>query len=409
MTSGMTNTRRAREAGIMIGQLDAGPLDAITDVAGVRVGHATLISGDGPLVVGQGPVRTGVTVILPRAEHAWDAPVFAGCHTLNGAGEMTGLEWLREAGTLSSPIAITNTHSLGVVRDALISYEAETRAAGGDAGHWWSLPVVGETYDGLLNDINGMHVRPEHVRRALAVAASGPVAEGNVGGGTGMTCFGFKGGIGTASRVATIEGVRVAVGALVQANFGRRERLRIDGVPVGEAIPVSEVPRPGLPTQSAGSSSSEPASGGPAGPNGATLPPPGAGSIIAVLATDAPLLPHQCTRLAQRAGLGVARVGGGEGNTSGDIFLAFSTGNHGVPTEHGSGLPLRAGVEMLANVYIADLLAAAIEATEAAIVNALLAAETMVGRDGIVAHGLDLGRLLDVLAHYGRPARPDVR
>jgi D-aminopeptidase len=380
---------RAREAGIRIGLLEPGPLDAITDVPGVRVGHETLIAGEGPLVVGTGPVRTGVTVILPRAEHAWDAPLFAGCHTLNGAGEMTGLEWLREAGTLSGPIAITNTHSVGVVRDALIGYEAEARAAGGDSGHWWSLPVVAETYDGILNDINGMHVTAEHVRRALATASAGPVAEGNVGGGTGMICFGFKGGIGTASRVVGRQAGGYTVGALVQANFGRRERLRIDGVPVGEAIPTSEVPRPGQSRES---------SAPPLPP----VPPPGAGSIIAILATDAPLLPHQCDRLAQRAGLGVARTGGGDGNTSGDIFLAFATGNAGVPPEHGANIPLKTGVEMLANDYVTDLLTAAIEATEAAIVNALLAAETMVGRDGIVAYGLDHGRLLEVLARYGR-------
>ncbi|MFN8634701.1 MAG: P1 family peptidase [Chloroflexota bacterium] len=381
---------RAREAGIRIGLLEPGPLDAITDVAGVRVGHETLIAGDGPLVVGSGPVRTGVTVILPRAEHAWDAPVFAGCHTLNGAGEMTGLEWLRECGTLNGPIAITNTHSVGVVRDALIQYEGEIRAARGETGHWWSLPVVAETYDGTLNDVNGMHVRPEHVRRALAAASGGPVAEGNVGGGTGMICYGFKGGIGTASRVASRAAGGFTVGALVQANFGRRERLRIDGVPVGEAIPTSEVPRPGQDSR----------------PGVTAAAPPGAGSIIAVLATDAPLLPHQCTRLAQRAGLGVARTGGGDGNTSGDIFLAFSTGNAGVPPEHGADIPLTATVKLLANVHIAELLSAAIEATEAAIVNALLAAETMVGRDGIVAHRLNHARLREVLARYGRPARP---
>jgi D-aminopeptidase len=383
---------RAREAGIKIGLLEPGLLDAITDVAGVRVGHETLISGDGPLVVGRGPVRTGVTVILPRDEDPWDAPVFAGCHTLNGAGEMTGLEWLREAGTLSSPVAITNTHSVGVVRDALIGYEAERRAVTGEHRHWWSLPVVAETYDGTLNDINGMHVRPEHVRRALAAAASGPVAEGNVGGGTGMVCYGFKGGIGTASRRVPDDVGGFMVGALVQANFGRRERLRIDGVPVGEMIPVSEVPRPGMARQS-----------GRSGPSAAPQLPPGAGSIIVILATDAPLLPHQCHRLAQRAGLGVARTGGGEGNTSGDIFLAFSTGNRGVPPEHGSGLPLRTSIEMLPNVYISDLLAAAVEATEAAIVNALLAADTMVGRDGNTAYRLEHARLFEIMARYGRP------
>lgn len=378
---------RAREAVIRIGHLEPGPLDAITDVPGVRVGHETLISGDGPLVVGKGPVRTGVTVILPRGEHAWDIPVFAGCHTLNGAGEMTGLEWLRESGTLAGPVAITNTHSVGVVRDTLVRYEVEHRAARGEAGHWWSLPVVGETYDGGLNDINGMHVTAEHVRSALASASAGPVAEGNVGGGTGMVCFGFKGGIGAASRVVTGQLGRYTVGALVQANFGRRDLLRIDGVPVGQEIPTTQVPRPGQQLD----------------PARTAVTPPDAGSIIAILATDAPLLPHQCDRLAQRAGLGVARVGGGDGNGSGDIFLAFSTGNTALPPEHGSNVPVRTQVTMLANAHLSDLFAAAIEATEAAIVNALLAAETMVGRDGNVAYRLDHARLLDILARYGRP------
>jgi len=276
------------------------------------------------------------------------------------------------------------------VRDALVSHEAEQRAARGETGHWWSLPVVGETYDGGLNDINGMHVRAEHVQKTLASASTGPVAEGNVGGGTGMVCFGFKGGIGTASRVVTGAAGSYTVGALVQANFGRREQLRIDGAPVGQEIPTSEVPRPGQhvdPTID---------------PTVAAMAPPGAGSIIVILATDAPLLPHQCDRLAQRAGLGVARVGGGDGNSSGDIFLAFSTGNPALPPEHGANVPTHAQVTMLANAHISDLLTAAIEATEAAIVNALLAAETMVGRDGNVAHRLDHALLFGILRRYGR-------
>ncbi len=232
---------RTRDLGISIGLGRPGPLNAITDVAGVRVGHATIIEGDGPLVVGQGPVRTGVTVVVPRGPDDWREPVFAGCHRLNGNGELTGLEWVRESGKLTTPIAITNTHSVGVVRDALVAASvehAEPRAT------WWSLPVVGETYDGLLNDINGFHVRPEHLRAALDSATGGPVAEGNVGGGTGMVCHEFKGGIGTASRVVPADRGGHTVGVLVQANYGKRAWLRVDGVPVGAEIGVDEVPSP---------------------------------------------------------------------------------------------------------------------------------------------------------------------
>ena len=238
---------RTRDLGIAIGLGRPGPLNAITDVAGVRVGHATIIEGDGPLVVGQGPVRTGVTVVVPRGPDDWREPVFAGCHRLNGNGELTGLEWVRESGKLTTPIAITNTHSVGVVRDALVAASVEhtePRAA------WWSLPVVGETYDGLLNDINGFHVRPEHLRAALDSATGGPVAEGNVGGGTGMVCHEFKGGIGTASRVVPADRGGHTVGVLVQANYGKRAWLRVDGVPVGAEIGDDEVPsavRPGPP------------------------------------------------------------------------------------------------------------------------------------------------------------------
>jgi D-aminopeptidase len=219
---------RARDLGVEVGTGVPGPGDAITDVAGVRVGHATLIEGDGPLQVGRGPVRTGVTVILPHDGNVWDEPVFAGCHRLNGNGELTGLEWVRESGMLTSPIALTNTHSVGVVRDGLIAHEVATRDP---REIMWGLPVVGETWDGVLNDINGFHVKAAHVGRALAAAAAGPVAEGSVGGGTGMISYGFKGGIGTASRVLPPERGGFTVGVLVQANHGRRERFAVNGVP----------------------------------------------------------------------------------------------------------------------------------------------------------------------------------
>jgi D-aminopeptidase len=364
---------RARDLGIAIGALPPGPLNAITDVAGVRVGHATLIRGDGPLLVGEGPVRTGVTVVVPHEGHAWAEPVFAGAHRLNGNGELTGLEWVRESGMLHSPIGLTNTHSVGVVRDALVSAEAAQRAPGRE---FWSLPVVGETWDGVLNDINGMHVRLEHVLQALEDADGGPVAEGNVGGGTGMICHGFKGGIGTSSRVVPREAGGWTVGVLIQANQGSRERLRVDGHPVGALIPTSEVPSPGAFD--------------------------GAGSIIIVVATDSPLLPGQCERLAQRAGLGVARAGGLGENFSGDLFLCFATGNRGLPpNEYVDEAPFSVPVAMVANRWIGHLFEAVVEATEEAIVNALLAAETMTGRDGLTAYALDRDRLRAAL---DRPA-----
>jgi D-aminopeptidase len=364
---------RARDLGIVIGELPTGPLNAITDVPGVRVGHTTLISGDGPLAVGKGPIRTGVTVILPHDGDPGREPVFAGSHTLNGNGEMTGLEWVRESGMLTTPIGLTNTHSVGVVRDALIAASGAGRPGGG----LWSLPVVAETWDGYLNDVDGQHVRAEHVVAALAAAAGGPVAEGNVGGGTGMKAFGFKAGIGTASRQVGAEHGGWTVGVLVQANHGRRIHLRVDGVPVGREITGAEVPGPDVPA-------------------------PAAGSIIAVVATDAPLLPHQCRRLAQRASLGVARGGGGGENDSGDIFLAFATGNRGLRAEGDVRAPLTFGVKMLNDDQIDELFWAAIEATEEAILNSMVAAETMVGRDGITFHALPHDRLVEVMRRYGR-------
>ncbi|HET9522446.1 MAG TPA: P1 family peptidase, partial [Candidatus Limnocylindrales bacterium] len=287
---------RARDLGIVIGRGRTGPNNAITDVAGVRVGHATIIRGDGPLVVGQGPVRTGVTMVVPHDGDVFTRPVYAGSHRLNGNGELTGLEWIREAGLLTGPIGITNTHSVGVVHDGIIRNAVRALPFGTS---FWALPVAGETWDGLLNDIDGFHVTMDHVDEALAAATGGAVAEGNVGGGTGMVCHEFKGGIGTASRVTDAATGGWTVGVLVQANYGRRNWLRVDGVPVGEAIPASEVPTPYDP---------EDDDMPPASLAGA--PPPGSGSIIVVVATDAPLLPHQCERLAQRAGLGIARMGG---------------------------------------------------------------------------------------------------
>jgi D-aminopeptidase len=344
----------------------------------VAVGHTTLVRGAGQLVVGQGPVRTGVTVVCPRGA-AVREPVFAGCHRLNGNGELTGLEWVRESGLLTTPVAITNTHSVGVVRDALVAASVQ----GDDAS--WSLPVVGETYDGLLNDMNGFHVTGAHLQEALTTARGGPVGEGSVGGGTGMICHEFKGGIGTASRVIRADAGGHTVGVLVQANYGRRSWLRIDGVRVGEAIPTSEVPSPFEDRRS--------------------MPAPGSGSIIVVVATDAPLLPHQCERLAQRAGLGIARVGGTGGHTSGDLFIAFSTGNR-LPVGTGEDFdPVGLGtyeVRVVGDIVIDALFDAVIEATEEAIVNALVAATTVVGRDGITAHAIPHDRLAEVMRAAGR-------
>ncbi len=375
---------RARELGIEIGTGRPGPGNAITDVAGVRVGCATLIAGDGRLDVGRGPVRTGVTVVVPRDEEISEHPLLAGCHRLNGNGELTGLEWVRESGLLTSPIALTNSHSVGVVRDALVRREIEARAPG---ALFWSLPVVGETWDGCLNDVNGQHVRAEHVAAALAAAGDGPVPEGNVGGGTGMVCHEFKGGTGTASRVIEAGDRRYTVGVLVQANHGERPGFTVNGAPVGRVLHEGVVPAPILPEEALAA---------------------GAGSIIAVVATDAPLIPTQLARLAQRAGLGVASLGAWASNYSGDLFLAFSTANRDLPPmSYGSGGPPVVALEMLSLCVIDPLLEAVVEATAEAIVNAMLQAETMTGRDGVTAHALDGAALVEVLERYGRrTARP---
>jgi D-aminopeptidase len=368
---------RYRDLGLTVGRLPPGPLNAITDVAGVTVGMTTLVDGQGPLRIGEGPIRTGVTAIIPHPGIA-ESLLFAGCHTLNGNGEMTGLEWVRGSGCLTTPVAITNTHSVGVVRDALVGYEVRGRPRG---PAFWSLPVVGETYDGTLNDIDGMHVRPEHLFAALDGATGGPVAEGNVGGGTGMICHDFKGGTGTASRVVG-EG-RWIVAALVQANYGDRERLMVDGVHVGEEIPIDEVPS--------------------AWDDADRVDATAGGSIIVVIATDAPLLPHQLDRVAQRAGLGIARAGGAGSNSSGDIFLAFSTAAAGrIPSEKARPGSTLIAVEMVPNDFITPLFWGAIEATEEAILNALVAADTMVGRDGITAHALPHDRLVEIMSKHGR-------
>jgi D-aminopeptidase len=324
-------------------------------------------------------VRTGVTVIRPRPGSAREDPLFAGCHRLNGNGDMTGLEWIRESGVLTTPVALTNTHSLGVVRDALIAAEVEETA--GEGAVYWCMPVVGETYDGTLNDIDGMHVTAAHVRDALA-SAQETVAEGSVGGGTGMICHEFKGGIGTASRRLAAEDGGFTVGALVQANHGRRAQLRVDGAPVGRVLGTDRVPSP----------------------YDATPEAAGSGSIVAILATDAPLLPHQCERLAQRAGIGIARAGGGMEDSSGDLFLAFATGNHGIPrADYGRPAPLSVDVRMLPDARMTALFEAAAEAAEESVLNALLAAGTMTGRDGRTAHGLEGDLLLAALQELRRP------
>jgi D-aminopeptidase len=345
---------------VVIGEHPTGPNNAITDVAGVRVGHTTLDE------VGPPAVHTGVTVVIPH-DDIWAEPVFAGSHRLNGSGELTGLEWIRESGELTSAIGLTNTHSLGVVRDALVSAQVQARGE----GLYWSLPVVGETYDGLLNDINGHHVGAEHVAAALAGACGGPVAEGNVGGGTGMICHGFKGGIGTSSRVTDTATGRYTVGVLVQANHGRRERFRVNGIGVGELIGPETTPLPEIPPRYEA----------------------GSGSIIVIVATDAPLLPHQCTRLAQRSAIAVGRLGGSGEQYSGDLMLAFSTGNRGIPPyawdEDPDTLRPEVPLRMVAPQLMTRLFDLTIEATEEAIVNALIAATTLTGHTGATAHALD--------------------
>jgi D-aminopeptidase len=362
---------RARDLGVPFDGTP-GPFNAITDVSGVAVGHTTLISGEGKLQIGKGPVRTGVTAILPRGKDSMSNPVFAGWWSLNGNGEMTGTTWVEESGFLEGPVMITNTHSVGVVRDAVIQW----RVAHGQpdpTGYWWSLPVVAETWDGWLNDINGFHVKPEHAFHAIDSAKSGPVEEGNVGGGTGMVCNGYKGGIGTASRSLSAKEGGYTVGVLVQCNYGSRMNLRIAGVPVGREI-LSEDPYAFMPSDIADR-----------------------GSIIVVVATDAPLVAHQLKRLARRVSLGLGRNGSISGNGSGDIFIAFSTANSGAAaTDHVVDL------KMLPNDMIEPVFAATVQATEEAIINAMVAAETMIGIENHKVIALPHDQLRAVLKKYNR-------
>lgn len=364
---------RARDLGIPFdGQ--TGPLNAITDVAGVTVGHTTIIKGEGPLEVGQGPVRTGVTAILPLGNETLHTPVFAGIHVLNGNGEMTGAAWVEESGFLEGPVMITNTHSVGAVHEATIAWRV-SKDGPDSTGYWWSLPVVAETWDGYLNDINGFHVKKEHVFAALENARPGPVPEGNVGGGTGMVCYEFKGGIGTASRRLKKSRGGYTVGALIQANFGRREELLVAGVPVGREIMDNL-------TKSR--------------PDNDELPPDN-GSAIIVIATDAPLLPHQLKRLARRATHGLARTGTITGNGSGDIFIAFSTATPDFNSESGVGQ-----AELLSNDNLDPLFAATVQAVEEAVINVLIAAQTMTGRDNHKATALPHDKLQNILLEHNR-------
>ncbi len=360
---------RARDLGVPFDGRP-GPLNAITDVAGVEVGHVTLISGSGKLEVGQGPVRTGVTAILPRGKQNAD-PVFAGWFAQNGNGEMTGTTWIEESGFLEGPVMITNTHSVGVVRDGVIAWQARS----GKMFQRFSLPLVAETFDGYLNDVNGFHVKQEHAIAAIEKAAGGPVAEGNVGGGTGMICMQFKGGVGTSSRVVPFGDTAYTVGVQVQANYGRRDQLLIAGAPVGKEISEGIPRRAGLYR-----SDQE------------------AGSIIVIVATDAPLLAHQLKRLARRVTMGLARTGSTAGNSSGDIFLAFSTANAKV-----ASTPL-ADLKMVANDKLDPLFEATVQATEEAIINALAAADTISGVDGRTVIALPHDRLKEVLRKYNRLA-----
>lgn len=370
LTLSAASKPRARDLGVPFDGTP-GAWNAITDVHGVEVGHTTLISGNGALKVGEGPVRTGVTVVLPRGKRSKD-PVFAGWFSLNGNGEMTGTTWVEESGFMDGPMAITNTHSVGVVRDAIIDWQAKHSLLRGA----FALPVVAETNDGWLNDINGFHVKPEHVFQALESAASGPVPEGNVGGGTGMHCYDFKGGIGTASRQLPAAAGGYTVGVLVQANFGLRRHLMVAGAPVGKELTCEKIPCRSV---------------------AAAAPPGREGSIIIVAATDAPLLAHQLKRMARRTALGIARTGSVSGNGSGDIFIAFSTANPGAD----NASPV-ASLQMLSNGRIDDLFEATVFATEEAVINAMVAAETMVGRDNHRTIALPHDELKQVLRKYGR-------
>jgi len=366
-TAAAQNGPRARDLGVPFDGTP-GQLNAITDVKGVEVGQTTLISGSGPLKVGVGPVRTGVTAILPRGHNFKDS-VFAAWFTLNGNGEMTGTTWVEDSGFLDGPVMITNTHSVGVVRDAVIAWRVKN-APPDDDGYWWSLPVVAETWDGELNDINGFHVKPEHVFHALDTAKGGPVEEGSVGGGTGMICNEFKGGIGTSSRVLDSKYGGYTVGVLVQCNYGSRSQLRIAGVPVGREIGEHTVRDDDI------------------------------GSIIVVVATDAPLIPTQLKRVARKVSLGLGRDGSFSGDGSGDIFIAFSTANPGAAEPKGVHQ-----LTMLPNQRLNPIFLATVQATEEAVINAMVAAKTMKGINDVEVIGLPHDRLREVLKKYNRLAK----
>ncbi len=355
---------RARDLGVPFDGTP-GPFNAITDVKGVEVGHTTLISGSGKLKVGEGPVRTGVTAVLPRGKNSLD-PVFGAWFSLNGNGEMTGTTWLEESGFLDGPVMITNTHSVGVVRDAVIAWRVK-KAPPDQDGYSWSLPVVAETSDDELNDMNGFHVKPEHAFHALDTAHGGPVEEGNVGGGTGMICNEFKGGIGTASRVLDAKYGGYTVGVLVQCNYGWRSQLRIAGVPVGREIQEH------------------------------TVRDNDVGSIIVVVATDAPLIPTQLKRVVRRVSLGLGRDGSFSGDGSGDIFIAFSTANPGAASSKG----IRQ-LTMLPNESLNPLFLATVQATEESVINAMVAAETMKGINDFEVIALPHDKLREVLRKYNR-------
>ena len=355
---------RARDLGVPFDGTP-GPNNAITDVTGVEVGHTTLISGEGKLVVGKGPVRTGVTAILPRGRNSSDA-VFAGWFTLNGNGEMTGTTWVDDSGFLDGPVMITNTHSVGVVRDAVIAWKVKHGAADNE-GYWWSLPVVAETYDGYLNDINGFHVKPEDAWHAIDSAHAGPVEEGSVGGGTGMICNEFKGGIGTSSRVLDAKDGGYTVGVLVQCNYGSRQQLRIAGINVGREIPEHTVWQNDV------------------------------GSIIVVVATDAPLIPTQLKRIAKKVSLGLGRDGSYSGDESGDIFIAFSTANPDAISPKGIHQ-----LTMMPNDSLDPIFLATVQATEEAVVNAMVAADTMTGINNHTVVGLPHDRLREVLKNHNQ-------
>ena len=367
------DTPRARDLGVPF-EGTPGPLNAITDVKGVEVGHVTLIAGKGKLEVGAGPVRTGVTAVLPRGRRSSD-PVFAGYFSLNGNGEMTGTAWIEESGFLEGPVMVTNTHSVGVARDAVIAWRIK-HGAPDTTGYWWSLPVVAETWDGWLNDINGFHVKPDDVFHALDIAHSGAIEEGSVGGGTGMICYEFKGGNGTASREITIRTSKDAplrtfvVGVFLQANFGRRSQLVIAGVPIGKEIPGEVYKQE-------------------------------SGSCIAVVATDAPLLPNQLKRLARRVSLGLARTGTISGNGSGDLFVAFSTANPNVANPD----QVTHTVQTIPNDLMDPLFTGVVQATEEAVVNALVDNHSMTGRDNHHVEALSHDRLRELMKRFRQASK----